>query len=351
MNGLRAARAPPDRAAAAPARCRSRRAPRRCRAIDGSRHAARIAAARTSAGPATYRLPREHRLVVDRLEARAARVRRRPGRTRRGRNGLAGATTASRSPGRSARGFSITRSAPFRRRSGGARRGRAPAAAPCRRAAAAPTVGREEPLLGAPLARERVLDARHAEALVFDRVDERLERRGLRVDVAPADQHAVAAGRDRQHGRLRHRVVAGDRLHLEVVAQDHALEAQLARASRPRDDPPRQRRRPLLVERRHEHVRRHDGGDARLDRGPERHELDLAQPIGRMLDERQLEMRVGARVAVTGKVLAARGDALRLQRRGRSRARAAPPRRPRSASARSPMTGFFGFVWTSSTGA
>ena len=41
-----------------------------------------------------------------------------------------------------------------------------------------------------------------------------------------------------------------------------------------------------------------------------------AQPVGRMLDERQLEMRIGARVAVPGKMLAAGGDALRLQRRG-----------------------------------
>ena len=36
-----------------------------------------------------------------------------------------------------------------------------------------------------------------------------------------------------------------------------------------------------------------------------------SQPIGRMLDERQLEMRIGARVAMPGKVLAARGDARR----------------------------------------
>ena len=62
------------------------------------------------------------------------------------------------------------------------------------------------------------------------------------------------------------------------------------------------------------HVRGHDRRDAGVDGGLERHELDLAQPIGRMLDERQLEMRIGARVAVAGKMLAARGDAFRLQR-------------------------------------
>ena len=56
----------------------------------------------------------------------------------------------------------------------------------------------------------------------------------------------------------------------------------------------------------------HAGGDRRL----ERHELDRLEPIGRMVEQRQLEVRVGARVAVPGKVLAAGGDAGALQRRG-----------------------------------
>ena len=110
------------------------------------------------------------------------------------------------------------------------------------------------------------------------------------------------------------------------------------------------RRRTVLVEGGKKHVRRHDGGDARVDRRLERHELDLAQPLGRMLDQRQLEVRVGARVAVPGKMLAARRDPFGLQRPDDGGAQ------PRdllgfSASARSPMTGFFGLVWTSSTGA
>ena len=41
--------------------------------------------------------------------------------------------------------------------------------------------------------------------------------------------------------------------------------------------------------------------------------LDPANPIGRMLDERQLEVGVHRRVAVTGKVLAAGGNAVVLQ--------------------------------------
>ena len=63
-------------------------------------------------------------------------------------------------------------------------------------------------------------------------------------------------------------------------------------------------------------MRGHDRRDAGLDRGPERHQLHGLEAIGRMLDERQLVMRVDARVAVPGKVLAAGGNALRLQRLG-----------------------------------
>ena len=61
-------------------------------------------------------------------------------------------------------------------------------------------------------------------------------------------------------------------------------------------------------------MRRHDRRDLRLDGRAERDELDLAQPLERMLDERQLVMRIGAGVAVPGKCFAARGDAFGLQR-------------------------------------
>ena len=88
----------------------------------------------------------------------------------------------------------------------------------------------------------------------------------------------------------------------------------------------------------------------RFDGRTERHEFHFAQPRERMLDERKLEMGVGARVAVTRKVLSASGDTSACS----PRTMAAPSRATSaafSASARSPMTGFFGFVWTSSTGA
>ena len=297
-------------------------------AIVGSRQARRIAAARTSASAgdvrAAGRTPTRRRPA----RSRAAESPRCRGRTRRGRTGW---RARRRRGGRRLRGraaCSITRSAPSRRRSPGARRGRAPGAAPCASCGRAATWAAEKPLLGALLPRAaRRRPAASGSRSLFDGVDERLERGGLRVVVAAADQHAVAAGLDRQHRRGGHRVAAGDRLHLEIVAQDDALVAQLL-AQEARDDAPRQRRRPRLVERRHEHVRGHDGRDPGLDGRPERHELDLAQPIGRMLDERQLEVRIGAGVAVPGKVLAAGGDALALQRADDRGARAARPRRP-----------------------
>ncbi len=48
--------------------------------------------------------------------------------------------------------------------------------------------------------------------------------------------------------------------------------------------------------------------------GAERDELDPLDPVRRVLDERQLVMRVDRGVAVPGKMLAAGGDALGLQR-------------------------------------
>ncbi len=65
-----------------------------------------------------------------------------------------------------------------------------------------------------------------------------------------------------------------------------------------------------LVDRGHQHVRGHDRRDA-LARSAraERHELDRVEAPPIVLDDRQRFVRVDARVAVTGKVLAAGGDA------------------------------------------
>ena len=62
-----------------------------------------------------------------------------------------------------------------------------------------------------------------------------------------------------------------------------------------------------------QHVRGHDGGDVGGDRLAERFQVLLAHLLRRVLDDRQLHMRVDARVSVPGKVLAARCNAVPLQ--------------------------------------
>src|SRR5262245_62658722 len=99
---------------------------------------------------------------------------------------------------------------------------------------------RKKPLLRPLLALQRVFDARQWQAFLFDRVDERFERRGLRIVIAAADERAVATGLDRHHGGGRYGVRRRDRLHLQIVAENHAIEWQLA-AQYLSDDAPGQR--------------------------------------------------------------------------------------------------------------
>ena len=95
------------------------------------------------------------------------------------------------------------------------------------------------------------------------------------------------------------------------------------------DDVRRQRRRPLLVQRRHEHVRGHDEAPPAASMAARNGtNSTCAQPLRRVLDERQLEVRVGAGVAVPREVLAARGDALALQRADDGRRRGGATARP-----------------------
>ena len=106
----------------------------------------------------------------------------------------------------------------------------------------------------------------------------------------------------------------------------------------------------LVVERRHQDVRDHDGGHVRLDRGPERHPVHRAEAVRRQVEHRQVVVRIDRRVAVAGKMLAAGGEALALQRLDDDGAQrghqfgVAP-------NARSPIAGFSALVSTSSTGA
>ncbi len=343
MNGLRGApRLGGDRAAAGPARCRSRRARRRRRrstdpasavanrgGADVRRTRPRSAAARR---PSRRRPARTQAAGSRRCRVEFVAIERAGGRddgeavARRERARLEHHSEAGHLVGDGAMLVAAERAA----------------AAPCPSSGRGASRRGEEALLGALLALQRVLDARERQALLFDRVDQRLERRRLRVVVAAADQDAVAAGLDRQHGRRR----APRSRWRSPSSRDRRSGSRPRSRSSSRRIPVTmrfdKRRRPLLVERRHEDVRGHDRGDAGLDGRPERHELDRAQPLRRMLDERQLEVRIGRSCR------RARESACRRRRCPRPAASAtiALPSRATSsafsASARSPITGFFG---------
>ena len=68
-----------------------------------------------------------------------------------------------------------------------------------------------------------------------------------------------------------------------------------------------------LIERGQLDVPRHHGVGARRDAGPERRQLDAIEPVARMRDDRQTEMRVDVGVAVAGKVLERRQHAAGVQ--------------------------------------
>ena len=171
----------------------------------------------------------------------------------------------------------------------------------------------EETFLGPLQPQQRIVYPRERNAAIFDGVDERFERRGLRFVIAAADQQAVAPGLDGQDRRGRYGVLSRNGLHFEVVAEDHPAVAQFL-AQEIGDYTARQCRGSIFVERWHQYVRRHDRCHVGLDGGPERHELDGSQAIGWVLHERQLEVRIHARVAMTREMLPARRHALGLER-------------------------------------
>ena len=233
-------------------------------------------------------------------------------------HGLAGATMAIRSPGRSARRLEQSRpagrpahshcrissatswcsnGASASSRSGSMRR---PAAA-------------QEPRLRPAHPRHGVLDALGEPHVALGLADDRFERADLLVVVAVADEEAVAAGAQAAHHRLLDRVAVGDRLHVEVVGDHRAAVAELVLEHR-LHDARRQRRRVLVVDLGEEHVAGEHAGHVGGDRLAERHELDGTQPIRRQLADRQVQVRVDAGVAVPGEVLARRGEAGALER-------------------------------------
>ena len=285
-------------------------------AIDGSRQAASNRRRADVGRPGHVALPREDRLVVDRLEAEPPDLLRRRDRTRRGRTGW---RERRRRGDRRARARAVCASQEARHLVGdramlvAAERLRAAPVPPSGRARDAGARGSAPSRAAAASARPR--RARTAGAPSSTAWTSASSAAACVVVIAAADQHAVAAGLDRQHrGRPAPRTSSAiafiSRSSLRITPSKPQLVAQQPVTIRLR-----QRRRPLLVERRHEHVRRHDRRDAGVDRRLERHELDRAQPIGRMLDERQLEMRIGAACR------RARENACRTPRRPRPAAR------------------------------
>ena len=121
------------------------------------------------------------------------------------------------------------------------------------------------------------------------------------------EERRVASRGDRQHGRLGVRRGRADRLHSQIVADHDAVESQLF-LENAIDDERRKRGDAIGIELRREHVRGHDRCDLRRDRSPERHELDVIQPAPIVLDDGQLIVRIGTRIAVAGEMLAARRE-------------------------------------------
>ena len=165
-----------------------------------------------------------------------------------------------------------------------------------------------------------------------------------------AHQQVIAARLDRADGQLLDRIPVRDRLHAEVVGNQHAAKAELP-AQHVGRDPARQRRRPIGIERRIQHVRGHERLQPGGRRRRERRQLHLAQPIGVVRDDRQLQVRVGPACRRD------RDSACRSRPGPRPAARARTPAPARATAsgavpnARLPITGLAGLVCTSSTGA
>ena len=102
---------------------------------------------------------------------------------------------------------------------------------------------------------------------------ERGEQLGLAPRV-PTGEQDVDAGSDRTRDQVRGRMSIGDRGHVEIVAEDEAVVAELV--AQQTEHARRERRGVLGVERRKQHVRGHHAGDAGADRCGEGGQLDGA---------------------------------------------------------------------------
>ena len=163
------------------------------------------------------------------------------------------------------------------------------------------------------MAREGVFGAFERQAPFFHGVDDGLERSYLLGWIRRAHQHCVAARLDRAHRRILVSVSSADGFHFKIIAEDQPFVAKLF-LQQAVHERRRQGGRVLLVKRRNQDVRGHDRRDTRGNRRLERDQLDLVESLARMVDQRQLEVRIGARVAMSGKMFTAGGDTRALQR-------------------------------------
>ena len=145
----------------------------------------------------------------------------------------------------------------------------APSSARSVAGAAAGRPAGEKALLHPPMPPERIVESRPRDDLGLGRADDALDRGRLQIVIGAADEHGVAAGRDGLGGRRRDR-------HPRATAfisrsSVNTTPSKPSSYGHRLDDRARQRRRATLVQRRHEHVRRHEGRNAGVDGGPERH--------------------------------------------------------------------------------
>ena len=123
------------------------------------------------------------------------------------------------------------------------------------------------------------------------------------VHRVPRIEDDVDAGEHGFDGILAGRAHLDHGVHVHRVRVNQAVEAE-GLAQQTGDDRPAERRRPgCLVERRQLDVRDHHARRAGGDAGAKRRELDLIEPLARMRNHRQPEMRVHGGVAMPGKML------------------------------------------------
>ena len=162
------------------------------------------------------------------------------------------------------------------------------------------------------LPRDRILHPQRQERVGFHRVDQRLEHGPLAIVVIATEQQHVAACLHRPHGSGFDGLLMCDRTHLEVIGHHDPVVAQLG-SEQIVHDGTGEGGRVLRIERGYQHVGGHQSRDARRDGRSKRNQLDGVQAVRRMVDHRQFHVRVGAGVAVAGKVLAAGRHAVGLQ--------------------------------------